>query len=110
VALIRKFKELLRKTLASGGRVADRVLYGSDFYMTDMSGATRVFAEEMGKFLSKVEAEALPIAGLRDREMGLNAVEFYGLRAGDPTRTRLETFYRPYNIVPQWMCRVDGTC
>ncbi len=90
--------------------MADRVLYGSDFYMTDMQGATRVFAQEMQNFLRDVEAETPPIAGLRDRVMGLNAVEFYGLRKGDPTRTRLEDFYRPHGIVPQWMCRVDAAC
>jgi hypothetical protein len=108
--VIRKFKDLLRAKLASGGWVADRVLYGSDFYMTDMSGATRVFAQEMRNFLRDVEAETPPIAGLRDRVMGLNAVDFYGLRKGDPTRTRLEDFYRPYGIVPRWMCRVDDAC
>ena len=108
--LIRKFTALLRTPLSSGGWVADRVFYGSDFYMTDMSDSTRVFAQEMQAFLSAVEAESPPITGLRDRVLGLNAVDFYGLRAGGATRKRLESFYKPYRIVPQWMCRVDGTC
>jgi hypothetical protein len=90
--VIDKIRRLLRQHLAGGGLVADRVLYGSDFFMTDMHGATRVFAQEMQNFLRDVEAETPPIAGLRDRVMGL------------------EDFYRPYGIVPQWMCRVDAAC
>lgn len=106
----------LVEPLASGGQVCDRVLYGSDFYMTDMNGATAAYAQDMEAFLAEVER--LPGAPpMRNEIFGLNAVAFYGLRAPaqadrnqcNCSRDRLQAFYDAHHVPrPRWMDLVDA--
>jgi hypothetical protein len=114
---IERFKRALRTPVKPKGIAADRTFYGSDFFMTDMAGATRLFAIEMARFLDHVEDGDSAVAGLRDRVFGSNAADFYGLRSNTDctndrtTRCRLTEFYERSGVpTPHWMCRLDGKC
>jgi hypothetical protein len=97
------------RKLKNGGAVFDRVMYGSDFYMTDMHGATRIFAEQMLAFFEWVQQTCHGPADLTARVFGLNAVRFYGLSRSSKNRERIETFYSQRNVPkPAWMSKVDA--
>ena len=102
-----EFATLIQSKLADGTQVFDRLLYGSDFYMTDMSGSSRMFAQQMQKFLgAHLSADAV------DRVFGGNAVRLYGLAMAAPgepgNRSRLEAYYRARGVAdPPWTSRVD---
>ncbi len=102
---IKRFAQLLRRDFTGGSRLWERVLYGSDFYMTDVGGWTREFSSEMQLFMLNAIGTAAT-----ERVMGPNAVDFYGLADGQPTRKRLEEFYARHGVTPRWTCRVDRKC
>ena len=100
-----EFAKRIGSPLPDGSLVCDRLLYGSDFYMNQISGATRMFAREMERYLTA----ALSGAGPVQRVMGANAVRFYGLdnrsTSGKSTgsRARTERFFRNHGITaPDW--------
>jgi predicted TIM-barrel fold metal-dependent hydrolase len=109
------FRSLLVSCLSSGEIVADRLLYGSDFYMTDVDDSTRTFAKQMYQFIAALPGAACAPPNLTARVFGLNAVRFYGLAQGsgaggsETNRSRIERFYNKHNVAkPAWMCKVDS--
>jgi predicted TIM-barrel fold metal-dependent hydrolase len=80
-----------------------RLMYGSDWYMV---ASTPGFADYRRRF------EELYSGGL-GREaaasfLGRNAAAFLGLRRGEPSRTRLDDFYRIHGVEGRWRTKVDA--
>ena len=86
---------------------ADRLVYGSDWYMTQLAGDAGACVEKMSTYLEWIERK-FEIPKLRDRVFGLNAERLYGL-AADPgngratNRDRLKRYYADKGITPAWM-------
>lgn len=102
----KKNMEALLKYLDRHPVLAERSLYGTDWNMPD---ATLL----AGKYLSTFD-KSLP-AATRAKVLGLNAVEFLGLRKGSPNRDRIDAYAarmvaakrRPADHTPGWMAKVD---
>lgn len=93
--------------------VADRMLYGSDWYMTQLTKGWRTYLCEASEYFAEIECrEAVP--GLRNRVLGLNAASLYGLdpaaKGGKETNwDRLTEYYKAKGIgTPAWMDKVSG--
>lgn len=92
---------------------ADRMIYGSDWYMTQMSAAADGYARQMSSYLGRLESE-IPMPQLRQRVFGQNAVRLYGLEPGPldghPSNwDRLRTYYASKDIpAPRWMRKLGG--
>ena len=96
----------------SGGLLAERFMYGSDWEML----ATQVDADSyfyrFGTVLDYIDGarRGTRVRGLLPSEafFGWNAVHYLGLTSGSKARERLEKFYRAHRIpTPDWMVKVD---
>lgn len=100
-AIKKEYASLFTSFLADNPYVANRLMYGSDWHMP---GAAMVGS----KYFPGMK-ELIPY-NLRDRTLGLNAAEFFGLAKGRRTRGRLEQFYRRNGVsIAQvsWVTKVD---
>ena len=84
-----------------------RVLYGTDWHMPGIS----VLGQ--GDLYQRMIENVIPAGARGDykqRVMGLNAVEFFGLQEGGANRERLRRFYDRHGLddgdIP-WMARID---
>ena len=73
-------------------------MYGSDWFMHAARSYSEDYPNKLKKSLEKAKMPAQFITDFR----GLNAVEFLGLREGEATRGRLDTFYKKYNVQANW--------
>jgi len=97
---------------ASGEIAANRMVYGSDWYMTLLSNASGAYAANMSGYLDHLEHE-LRIPVLRKWVFGQNAVKLYGLdkstcNGRKTNRARLEFYYERKNIgCPVWLRKLQ---
>jgi predicted TIM-barrel fold metal-dependent hydrolase len=115
---VRKVIEPLFSMRLSAGSTeiaADRMLYGGDWYLTQLSNMSDVYVREMNLYLERIEGEK-KIHGLRKSVFGQNAVKLYGLTPG-PARgkatnwNRLKAYYVDKGIsTPTWMCKLEASC
>ena len=87
-----KFKDAFKSLLTSDPYLAGKFIYGSDWKML-------VTQKNVNNYLQAIESiledpEIKPLVNLEQKEkiMGLNAVEFLGLRDGEKSRIRMEKF------------------
>lgn len=85
--------------------VADRMMYGSDWFMLAFDGPK--IARDFLKAYEAVfrDLDAMPGPPVSDRFFGANAARFLGLRTGEPNRLRLDAFHA--GTVPPWRAKVD---
>lgn len=95
-----------RRSLATRvGRLLDekpaadkRLMYGSDWIMLSIEGHSDLYYE---KFAAALASASVP-AAVVDQIFSTNAIDFLGLKRGQPTRQRLERFYATNHITPVW--------
>lgn len=96
-----KYARAFRRFLEETPSLHNRLMYGSDWHMPEVSAVGP-------RYLPLMES-VLPAKACEDI-MGRNAVRFFGLQQGGKNRQRLEAFY-PEAGVPlekiRWMQRVD---
>jgi hypothetical protein len=91
--------------------VGDRMVYGSDWYMTQLTELSGEYLSEASKYLGRIECER-GVPGLRNRVLGLNALRLYGLdpqpKDGKETNwDRLTAYYDSKGIkTPNWMQKI----
>lgn len=99
-----KLRRVLPMPLPGGQTVADRVMYGSDWFMTAKERDWEAYPRRILDELRGIASEDVV-----QRIMGGNVLECYGLAAGSNRRNRLrlEAYYQqPGRQVPGWMGRV----
>jgi predicted TIM-barrel fold metal-dependent hydrolase len=95
--------------------VADRLVYGSDWYMTELTNVSAAYLCYMEAYLRELERKC-EVAGIRERVLGRNAAQLYGLvsdseRGKETNRSRLRRYYEKNGIpTPDWMCKLDASC
>jgi hypothetical protein len=94
---------------------ANRLMYGTDWFMTVQEPNVQSYQSRFEKALSELDSQYKQISSpaLSQRIFAENAVEWLGLRLGEKTRVRLETFYKANgfdltNTPPVWMKKVDA--
>jgi predicted TIM-barrel fold metal-dependent hydrolase len=99
----------------SGKLVTDRLIYGSDWYMTELTNVSAGYLCHMETYLRELEKK-YEVAGIRERVLGRNAAQLYGLvpdpQCGPDTNwTRLKRYYTTKGIpTPAWMGKVQASC
>lgn len=76
----------------------NRLMYGSDWIMVSIEGHSDLYYE---KFAAALASASVP-AGVVDQIFSTNAIDFVGLKRGQPTRQRLERFYAANRLTPVW--------
>jgi len=96
-----KFACAFKRFLAERPHLLEKTMYGTDWHMPEVSRIGDLYQDLMENLLPK---EA------KERVMGLNAVEFFGLYEGRANRERLNEFYKDNGIDEEipWMKRVDA--
>ena len=90
---------------------ANRMVYGSDWFLTLLSNASDAYVARMNTYLAEIETQYL-LPDLRKWVFGLNAAKLYGLfpgpDGGKPTNwDRLTKFYADKRMpTPAWMCKL----
>jgi predicted TIM-barrel fold metal-dependent hydrolase len=96
--------------LANGAQLYDHLIYGSDWLMLLQESNVDLYFKVFQNALQSVD-QALPQSPpISDRFFALNTARWIGLFRGQPTRTRLEGFYRKSGIArfPDWMAKLDS--
>ena len=99
-----KLSRVLPLPLPGGQTVADRVMYGSDWFMTAKERDWETYPQRI-----LGELRGLASEDVVRRIMGGNVLECYGLAEGSTrkNRLRLEAYYQqPHRQAPGWMGRV----
>jgi len=94
-------REIFLKFLAKNRKLAEKVMYGTDWNMPQIA--------KIGRYYLPAIKSLIP-EELRSKTMGLNAGEFYGLRPGENNRERLERFYLTRGVPLErvsWMTKLD---
>lgn len=113
-ALRDEIRQLYEDTARKGSAsLAHRFLYGTDWEMTLTEGAIGGYLSEFVKLMDEIEQRpairAAGLANLSGRFFGANAVDWLGLRKGEPSRERLDAFYAKAGVPkPDWMVKVDA--
>lgn len=111
--LLASLRTLYTETKDKGdAALANRFMYGTDWEMTLTEGTVDAYLSDFIELFDELEQrDDFRAAGLTDlahRFFGGNAVNWLGLRKGDPARGRLEAFYRRHNVRdPDWLKKVD---
>jgi predicted TIM-barrel fold metal-dependent hydrolase len=108
---------LILRPLSDGSArvVADRLVYGSDWYMTELTNVSAAYLCYMEAYLRGLETK-YGVAGIRERVLGRNAAQLYGLvpdpECGEDTNwSRLKRYYANKGIpTPAWMGKIAASC
>jgi predicted TIM-barrel fold metal-dependent hydrolase len=108
---------LILRPLSGGAAksVADRLVYGSDWYMTELTKVSAGYLCHMEAYLRGLEKK-YAVPGIRERVLGGNAAQLYGLvpdpQCGPDTNwSRLKRYYTKTGIpTPAWMGKVQASC
>ncbi|MEJ2453494.1 MAG: amidohydrolase family protein [Candidatus Thiodiazotropha sp.] len=93
---------------AEQATVADRLLYGSDWFMLAFDASALDYARLMQDYLLKIGDESLVA-----KVFSSNTIELFRLakrengKAGK-LRNRLDRFFEQHNLHPQWLPRIDS--
>jgi len=105
---------LFRQTPPSGSpNPSSRMMYGTDwFFLIEEANYAKYF-QEFTAMLNAIDRGLSPSPAVTARIFGWNAVDWLGLRKGEPTRQRLEAFYCSRgmdlaNHPPQWMRKIES--
>jgi predicted TIM-barrel fold metal-dependent hydrolase len=93
----------LQARIAQNDVVGQRLLYGSDWFLLSSCAVPEVYETTMRRTASDTLGEAVT-----RRLFGENAVDYLGLRRGQPARRRLDQFYERYRVAGAWRSVVDG--
>lgn len=97
-----RLAELLSRPLASGGTVADRVLYGSDWHMLSREPNWGAYPDQTRAVIDCIDGSGT----LATRILGGNALQCFGLNAGgnDAQLARLLSYYKQFgnDMRPGW--------
>jgi predicted TIM-barrel fold metal-dependent hydrolase len=95
--------------------LAERLMYGTDWNLLMTNGDIDSYLRSFVELFEGLPNSSATIAGhsIKDRFFGWNAVDFLGLKKGQPTRSRLEVFYEKNDVdykttPPVWMVKVDS--
>jgi len=111
--LLATLRTLYTETTQKGdAALAKRFMYGTDWEMTLTQGSVDAYLTDFIRLFGDLEQRAeFRTARLEDLTLkffGGNAVNWLGLRKGDPARGRLDAFYRRNKVpTPDWMTKVD---
>ena len=97
--------EALKRWFAEFDPDCRRILFGTDWAMT---APVRDSEGYLGKAAAFLEDVGLTQAQL-DNVFFNNAVRFFGLRKGDPARSRLASYYTKHKLAPGHLEKFDGT-
>lgn len=112
--MLRDFRNLYDETAGKGdAALVNRFVYGTDWEMTLTEGDVDSYLSQFVRLFDELERrpaiQAYGLTGLSSKFFGGNAVKLLGLRQGDATRKRLDTFYAANGVpTPDWMKKVDG--
>jgi hypothetical protein len=103
---------LMALYLKRDGVLAKRLMYGSDWQMSLVErGVDNYLADFERVYLElqrALEQQGEQFRTLSDDFFGRNAVDYLGLRKGEPARKRLDAFYNGrLNGQPGWMKKID---
>jgi predicted TIM-barrel fold metal-dependent hydrolase len=94
--------------------LANRFLYGTDWEMSLTAGPVNHYLAEFVELFKEIQNNSIQIQTpsaieLADKFFGQNAATFAGLRKGEKTRARLDSFYARNNMgPPDWLKKLDG--
>jgi predicted TIM-barrel fold metal-dependent hydrolase len=107
------FESLLSSAIQDVPLTADRLMYGTDWFMTIQESGVANYLSKFEAVLADLDNQHKDLPGppLSQRIFALNAATFLGLFPGDKTRVRLEKFYKSkkfdlVNNPPDWMKKV----
>jgi predicted TIM-barrel fold metal-dependent hydrolase len=96
--------------------LATRMLYGTDWNLLLHIGNVQDYQKRFQALADGLPNADSVVGGhtVRERFLGWNAVDYLGLRMGEPNRIRLEAFYKANGLdtsnptnKPEWMTKVD---
>lgn len=96
IGISRRYYDAFHQVLQGSSGLADRLLYGTDWHMPNSA--------RTGKYYVRLIEHLLQNDRLRDKTMGQNAIDFYGLgmtsngQQERPNRARLREFYAKHKI------------
>jgi predicted TIM-barrel fold metal-dependent hydrolase len=96
------FWSRLEDQIAGNAGIGRRLLYGSDWFLLSDCAAPEGYEST----LRQTAADTLGADGAV-RLFGENAVDYLGLRRGQPARQRLDRFYERYKVEGAWRGVVD---
>jgi predicted TIM-barrel fold metal-dependent hydrolase len=109
-----KLEERIRSHYQTCGDPLPRCLmYGTDWSLLLNEGDVSQYLADFIQLFAKMEKDhTCAPDGASRRFFGYNAVEWMGLRRGEPARRRLEAFYQSHGLDPvadrpTWMNKVD---
>ena len=91
--------------------LANRFMYGTDWEMILTEGSVGRYLAEFAKLFDELEGgaamRAQGVSGVSAKFFGLNAADWLGLRKGDATRKRLDSFYAAHGVSdPDWAVKL----
>ncbi len=112
--LLEALEQLYRETVEHGdAALANRFMYGTDWLMTLTDGGVDRYLDQFIDLFEKLERQPsfrrARVQNLTEKFLGVNAVQWLGLRRSDATRDRLDRFYADHRVPkPDWARKVDG--
>jgi hypothetical protein len=106
-------QSLFKADAAGAGVLKERLLYGTDWKMLMQEEDSGDYLERFEQLIIQIDPGKQGGSGstaLADAFFGRNAVHFLGLARNEPTRERLQRFYKQAGLAdsPQWMSKVDA--
>lgn len=107
--LLMNLRQLYEDDLPAGrAPLASRFMYGTDWEMTLTEGSIDAYLADFVKLFKELEGSAAMrkqhMSNLSSRFFGENAADWAGLRKGERTRHRLDSFYTTHGVsIPDWV-------
>jgi predicted TIM-barrel fold metal-dependent hydrolase len=112
--MLANLQTLYEETAEKGqAALANRLLYGTDWEFTIIESGISTYLSGFEQLFDGLAQGPLVrmqgISSLMPKFFALNAVNYLGLRKGDPARIRLDAFYANNSVpTPDWMTKVDA--
>lgn len=108
-ALASQLRELFERDHAAAGVLPRRFMFGSDWKMLLLEAHADLYMSELETLLRGLAAAiGQDATSFAENVFARNAADYLGLHRGEPTRQRLDGFYRDRGIKnPIWMAKVD---
>lgn len=106
--LLTNLRQLYEDAVPPGrAPLAARFMYGTDWEMTLTEGSIDAYLADFVKLFDELEGRPVireqRMSNLSGRFFGGNAADWAGLRKGEQTRQRLDSFYAKYGVqTPDW--------
>jgi predicted TIM-barrel fold metal-dependent hydrolase len=115
-SLLSRYVSAYSNQTSPGNKIlASRLMYGTDWNLLMTVGKIDSYFKQFLDIFTTLDSSGQSVNGhsVMERFFGWNAVDYIGLRRGQPARQRLEEFYRRHDIdlnrdPPGWMRKVDA--